>query len=486
MISIMFRVQNPASPHIINSVEADMTDREGACRRTRAVLYGWLSLSVGSLVFAGVFAVIIALARTPVVEGLFPGGDYVRRALVGHVVLSVVVWLLSFEGFLWVYTSTGRGRRPMWSPGAGYAALASAGAGVALLAVSTVAGLGEPVFANYVPVLKTPVFYVGLALFSAAAALTAANAFTTVLKAPGPVPAEATGMLTAGAAVASAAVCVAAAARVQMSGGAAVVDFDHLFWGGGHMLQFANTAAMVVAWLCLVRFVTEGPEYGDGSPPAPATGVGRLFAPYLAFIVPAPLVYLIDGGAAGQGGWFTWLMAWGLGPATFAFIAVAIWSCSGSRAGLPGWLRDPVRSSLALSVAAFTIGVALGVLVDGPDTRVPAHYHSAIGAVTIAFMGLFYRVLPAAGRVLYGPRIASVQPWLYACGVVVFSLGLYWAGVLGVGRKAYSGEQGLDTAAKTISMAVMAAGGLLAVSGGVLFVALAMASLFHPAFKVRR
>ena len=61
------------------------------------IVYGWALISVLSLVFAGMFALVIALARTPYVENLFPkGAEYLYVALVGHVVLAVVIWFLAF------------------------------------------------------------------------------------------------------------------------------------------------------------------------------------------------------------------------------------------------------------------------------------------------------------------------------------------------------------------------------------------------------
>ncbi|MEK7851770.1 MAG: hypothetical protein AAB275_07780, partial [Deltaproteobacteria bacterium] len=46
--------------------------------------YSWLLFAVSTLVFAGLFAVLLALSRTPVVQELYAGKNFVRVALVGH------------------------------------------------------------------------------------------------------------------------------------------------------------------------------------------------------------------------------------------------------------------------------------------------------------------------------------------------------------------------------------------------------------------
>src|SRR3990172_3677490 len=73
---------------------------------TSRLIYGWLAFAISSLVFAGMFALLVVMARTPFVLKFFPGNDYVRVALVGHVVLSFVIWFLAFKGLLWTLTST--------------------------------------------------------------------------------------------------------------------------------------------------------------------------------------------------------------------------------------------------------------------------------------------------------------------------------------------------------------------------------------------
>lgn len=71
---------------------------EGQARR---LAIGWLTLGVAALVASGLFAVLLVLSRTPHVQQIIPGTDFFHTALVAHVVLSVLIWLLAFAGMLW-------------------------------------------------------------------------------------------------------------------------------------------------------------------------------------------------------------------------------------------------------------------------------------------------------------------------------------------------------------------------------------------------
>src|SRR3989304_938498 len=187
---------------------------EGSFERTSMkIAYGWLILAVFSLVFAGIFALLVALARTPVIEQMLPlGRDYIYVALVGHVVLAVVIWFLAFEGFLWVFTTTILIKKKVFSPALGWVSLCFSGAGMALVVMSAVFGLGNAELANYVPGLLTPVFYPGLVFFASGICLNLINTFLTVLKAKREgenIPVITAGMLVAGAGVFIAFVCFA-------------------------------------------------------------------------------------------------------------------------------------------------------------------------------------------------------------------------------------------------------------------------------------
>ncbi|MBI1911017.1 MAG: cbb3-type cytochrome c oxidase subunit I [Deltaproteobacteria bacterium] len=438
---------------------------------TEKLIYGWLMLSVFSLVFAGIFAFMVALARTPVIENFLPlGRDYIYVALVGHVVLAVVIWFLAFEGFLWTLTSTVNLGRREFCPTLGKISLGLSASGMALVVISAVFGLGNAELANYVPVLLTPVFYTGLILFASGILFNLINTFITVIQAKKEgikLPITTFGMTVAGIAVSVAFICFGLSGYFQYSTGKMYLDFERLFWGGGHILQFANTISMITVWIYLAKMIFKKEPLGSGYSKV-------LYIVFLVFVLPAPIIYFLhDTSTQAYKESFTFLMQWGLGPSTTVFmLALFILMFSEKRL----W-KDPGFSSLFLSMSIFLLGGLIGVDIGGVNTKIPAHYHCVIGAVTIAFMGLFYEILPVFKRQLYSPKMAAVQPYLYSLGIVLFAVGLYLAGSHGVARKTYGSEQNLNTMGKLIGMSIMGIGGLVAISGGITFVLNALLSL---------
>ena len=83
--------------------------RSAANRRN---VTAWLTLGLISLVAAGVFSILLVLARTPVIQGLIPFLDFFRIALVIHVTLSVLIWLLAISAAAWSLST--RNDKPLW------------------------------------------------------------------------------------------------------------------------------------------------------------------------------------------------------------------------------------------------------------------------------------------------------------------------------------------------------------------------------------
>jgi heme/copper-type cytochrome/quinol oxidase subunit 1 len=130
----------------------------------------------------------------------------------------------------------------------------------------------------------------------------------------------------------------------------------------------------------------------------------------------------------------------------------------------------PLAAALVVSIVLIGAGGLFGFLIRGSDVRIPAHYHGAIVGVTIALMGLVYWLLPRLGAAPPRPRLAVWQSLLYGTGQLMHITGLVWSGGYGVQRKVAGGEQVLRSAGEIAGMGLMGAGGMVAVTGGVLFV----------------
>ncbi|MGB5347628.1 MAG: hypothetical protein WBN23_15790, partial [Woeseia sp.] len=132
--------------------------RSATARRTTTA---WLVLGLVALVAAGVFSILLVLARTPLVQGLIPLLDFFHVALVVHVTLSVLIWLLAASAATWSLSTDID--KPVWDR----VSVLLAAAGTAIVIVAPFLGAGSPQMSNYVPVLQHPLFFAGLLLFIA-------------------------------------------------------------------------------------------------------------------------------------------------------------------------------------------------------------------------------------------------------------------------------------------------------------------------------
>ena len=416
---------------------------------------------------------MVALARTPGIMHFLPGKDYIYICLVGHVDMAVIIWFLAFQGTLLVYTSSVTRDVPLFSPALGWAGFICAVTGTALVALTALFGLGPAIIVNYIPLVEHPFFFAGIIMVAIGMILTLINTLVTMTRTSpnGGLDLAAFGMMTVGITLAVALVCFGLAWYLQID--KAFLDHERLFWGGGHILQFANAMTMIVAWLMLTRYTLGKDPIG--------TGIGKvLFLLYLPFVLFAPVIYFIrDIAEPAHKEYFTALMQWGLGWSTTAFLiailAAVVSARNGSFRNLP-W-GNPVFSSLIMSIAVFSMGGSIGLLIHGVNVIIPAHYHGAVGGVTIALMGLAFAFVPALSRELSMKKLARSQPYVYATGLVLFAVGLFIAGGHGVARKTYGAEQQLNNIGKIIGMSIMGIGGLVAIVGGASFVLVALISL---------
>jgi cytochrome c oxidase subunit I len=424
----------------------------------RAIALGWLVLGLAALVVSGVFAILLVLARTPGLGPLFPVADFFHVALVVHVDLSVLVWFIAFAGMLWTLNSSAR------QAGMAWAALTVAIAGAAIMAVAPFFGRGAPVMSNYVPVLDDALFLAGLAVFGFGFLLLTLRGMLAPLRIG--IPLDGAGALRFGlnAAVVSGAIACMALVWSWIETPPLLIAkpyYEMLFWGSGHVIQFTWTLLMLVAWLWLASLS------GARLPLSPRLAV-LLFAVALASVFAVPVIYLAWPVASEEHNlMLTWLMRFGGGV---AILPVGLAVVAGlSRAAPITPEGRPLRAALVASMLLFSIGGAIGFLIQGSDVRIPAHYHGAIVGVTLALMGLAYALLPQFGFALPRTRLATWQAVLYGGGQLLHIVGLVWSGGYGVQRKVAGASQVLKSSGEVFGMGMMGAGGLIAIAGGVLF-----------------
>lgn len=444
----------------MNQTETGPTAQATAQRLSAA----WLALGVASLGASTLFALLLVASRTPYVGAWLPRHDFFRVALVLHVNLSVTIWFLAFAASLWSFL--GSPRFALW----GWIGFWFAAAGATIVAVAPFAGPAAPLMSNYVPVLYSSFFLYGLGLFGVGYALALLRAL--VCAGSGWRENSAQGAWRFGAYAAA-----VAAALALFSFAWSLIDlprnlypglyFEVLFWSSGHGLQFSHTLLMMAAWLWLA----DGAGIVLPLQPRVAKWLLALgLAP--AFLIPAiHFAYPVTGAEFRQA--FTQLMRWG---SWIAALPLALAIAPGMWRGARRETR-PLRIALVLSLLLFVSGIIIGALIRQDNAMVPAHYHGAIGAVTLAFMALAIHLLPRLGLAPPPPGQAVWQHGWYGLGTLLMAWGLAWSGGRGVARKVPGSAQILDGFPEIAGMAAMGLGGLIAVIGSLLFFFLVYRSL---------
>lgn len=430
----------------------------------RILALGWIWLGVYALVASGILAGLLALSRTPAVQDLMPGSNFFRVALVVHVDLSVLIWFLACTGILW--TVFGVHRPSIWSK----AAFSMAVLGTVLISISPFLGAAQPLMNDYVPVILQPWFFYGLIVVISGLVLQATGYITSntpVLKTPQAIDTLRFALYLAAVSVLIAVVCIVISYFNIPETITGKFYFDLLFWGSGHVHQFVNTVLLLVVWIMLAS------ACGNDLRMSPRLG-NLLFLLVVLPLLWVPWLYIYNVESSEHIVGFTELMRKG-GLASIPIGMLVFLSTF--RFPVLNEAQKPLRAALICSITLFAGGGILGFMIMGSNTVIPAHYHGSIVAVTMAFMGMVFMLLPRLGRPIKYPRLAYWMPWLYGAGQLMHIIALAWSGGYGAKRKTSGGAQGLESLQEIMGMAFMGLGGLIAVVGGILFLVVVITAL---------
>lgn len=430
----------------------------------------WLFAGVIALAIGGLFSIILVLARAPQFARLIPLNDVFHTALIVHVDLSILVWFLAIAGLIWTRAAEQVPNPILKLPYFRMGGIVAFSAGIAAIALAPLDTSGEPLMSNYIPVLTTPVFFIGLALVAAGLMAAVVDYLATC----GLLPMRQTGAEEAAydkamrfGAWTCALMFIVALVYFDLSANALkgqVKDtefYEHAFWAGGHILQFLYTQLIIFAWVFLLNRL-----YG----PLPYARIitAIYFIGILPVLISIRIMMHMDMQDAAFFQQFTDLMikqngtAPGLALIFLVFVAVRH--------------RKTVQPSRALqaalwsSVVLFSYGGILGLMISGQNVSIPAHYHGSIVGVTLAMMGFTLAVLPSYGYLDASKwKLAFWQPIVLAFGQILHVTAFAYSGGYGVLRKTPGGFKDLPPDVQH-ALQIMGAGGLLAIIGGLMFV----------------
>ena len=421
-----------------------------------------------SLAIAGIFALLLAVSRIPGVVGNLPLPlDFFDKGLVIHVVFSFVVWFQAVFGCLLNISTTRVSSGVPKMQALGKFALIGGYASCVLLFVPAFMERGEATLNNYIPAITDPLYYAGLVLLGVAIGL---MVLRLLINLPGsqarwkePLPfGTLCGSLIFGVAMLAFAITAGTLQGEELS-----YEFNEsLFWGGGHMLQFANTTLLITALYVLARLTLKDIVVEDNQLVMTAMGILVIYG---GMGISITLKYA----PVHEKYWsmFTEFQYGLILPALLFGVPLLIDVMKQKNLGNGLPMRNPAFLCLALSPIVFAAGGFLGLFVDGADTRTPAHYHGVIAGINLSFMGLFYGlILPLLGRELERGKALYAQIYMFGGGQFFACIGLFLAGGYGTPRKTAGESQGLEEIGAKIGMYMNGIGALIAVIGGIMFI----------------
>lgn len=468
-------------------------------------------MAVVFLLVGGVAALLLALTRWPAVH-LLPA-DWFYRVLTLHGLNMLIFWILNFEVAILYFASTVPLNTRLASKPAALASFVMMTLGGIMVDVMIFMGKSDVLMTSYAPLKAHPLFYLGIILVAVGTLIACFNFLATLYIAKrdktyqGSLPLVTFGAL---AAVIIAVVTLLHGATVYIPAFLWSLDliqnvdagwYRLMWWGLGHMSQQVNVCAMVAVWYLLANITTGAKALNE-------TVCRTAFLLYILFINLASAHHLlVDPGVSA--GWKIWNTSYAMYLAVLASmihgftvpaaIEVAMRG-KGNDRGLFKWLaaapwKNPAFAGMFLSLVIFGFlggitGVTLGTqqinIIAHNTLRIPGHFHTTVvGGTTLAFMALTYYVVPLIFRREFPARaLARLQPWIFAAGVVLLSLGMSFAGSYGVPRRHWDVDftgaafaPGFDAGAY-LMLGLLGVGGVIAFVGLLIYILLTVAAVF--------
>jgi cytochrome c oxidase subunit 1 len=266
-----------------------------------------------------------------------------------------------------------------------------------------------------------------------------------------------------------------------------------LFWFFGH--------ALVYFWLlpAYIMFYTILPKVAGGKLYSDMAGRIALFL-FLLFSIPVGVHHQYSDPTITQGiKFFQGLLTYGVSIPSFitAFTIAASLEYAGRKngsKGLFGWMtRLPwfnadnyLFSYFICGLILFIFGGVTGIVnasyslnsVVHNTAWLPGHFHMTVaGPVFLAIVGMsLYMYSTMSGKKVFWPRLATIVPYLWVIGMLIFSFGMSWGGLRGEPRRTNLGISYLNPNSElfrsdwvpTTMLALF--GGIIMFVGGMLFI----------------
>ncbi|MBW7931460.1 MAG: cbb3-type cytochrome c oxidase subunit I [Gammaproteobacteria bacterium] len=478
---------------------------------TQALIKANAVAAVVFLAIGGLFGLGVALTRWPDVH-LLPM-DWFYLVLTAHGLDVLLCWIVFFEvAFLYLASSVLLNCR-LAAPKMAWLGFWLMIIGAVLTNITVLQGESTVMFTSYTPLQAKPNFYLGLILFAVGVLIACGVFFGTLVIAKdertyeGSVPLVTFGALTA------AIICV-----FTMASGAIIlvptwlwslgyighIDpllYKLIWWALGHSSQQVNVSVHVSIWYAVAAILL-------GAKPLSEKASRLAFLLYIFFLQLASAHHLLVEPGVGT--------EWKIFNTSYAMYLAVLGSMIhamtvpgtieaaqrklGFNKGVFEWLRkapwgNPAFAGVFLSLVLFGFlggisGVVLGTeqinLIMHNTLYAPGHFHATVVlGTTLTFMSVTYLLVPLLfQREIMFPRMAKIQPYVFALGASGISLFMMAAGTLGVPRRHWDitfADALFPYQIPSAGFLMMALNGISAViaaTGGVMYIVNTVASVF--------
>ncbi|QMV45676.1 hypothetical protein HC358_00695 [Wolbachia pipientis] len=409
----------------------------------------WIFLAVCALACSGLLSIIVIFLRLPFISSLIPSAQYIfDNALVIHVNLSILVWMCSIISLLFTINLQNTNS---WFNFSWVLSTLS----MLLMFTSAFVPNTEVIKSNYIPVLQNKLFLFGLGLFTTSILVNAMLAYTSKKE----VSFLSVGQIGLVIILVSSFLCFVLAYQnmpPDLYHSDKNLFYEYLFWGSGHLLQFAFTQGMFLVYL-IISDVSLASSNKITILPLFINTILAIGAPFVYFVYPVDSAKLIQ--------FFTWHMR--IAGAVLPYFLIILVCCN-----IRTFTNDK-SNYLLHSFLLFIYGDVLGVLTIEGNVTIPAHYHGSVVGITIAFMNFIYWLLTKLNFKEVKSSMVRLQIYAYSVGHFLHITGLIWLGGYGALRKVAD----LPSISSMLARACFIAGGAISVIGGMLFVIIVLLHL---------
>lgn len=378
--------------------------------------------------------------------------------------------------------------------------------GTAMVAVTVVSGDATVLYTFYAPLKASPYFYLGATILILGTWGVAFDIFANIVAYrranPGksiPLPAFTAGATFVMWIVATlgvvAEMCLLIPWAFGWTSGINVMLTRMLFWYFGHPLVYFWIMGAYIIWYNVVPTRYRGNLFSDG--------LTRLtFVMLILLSTPVGIHHeFTEPGISPVWKMLHTVLTYGVAIPSFltAFAIFASFELFALKNGKHGFVatvkslpwEDPAFNGAAFGMMLFILG-GFGGLVNASyvmDTAIHntiwivGHFHVTVGGpVALTFLGAAYWLIPKiTGRALWQPKLALWQTRMWFAGMLVMSLSMHYAGLLGAPRRtadvSYFGAA--TAAAWQPYMLLAGAGGFILFLSILMFVLVALGTLFQ-------